>query len=108
MATQSSIHTMSNIANVFNPPTESKPVEDCLSCDVFNSFFLFAAGGYLASGKAITNDKKLSLEEFNKKNPVWWRNGIRGFGGVLIAYGFYRSYDTYESWKTSQVKKFNQ
>ncbi|SMN18280.1 similar to Saccharomyces cerevisiae YDL157C Putative protein of unknown function [Maudiozyma saulgeensis] len=96
---------MSNIANVFNPQQESKPIEDCLSCDIFNSIFLLGTGGYLVSGKAIIKDKKVSLKNFNEKNPVWWRNSIRGFGGFLVAYGIYRSFDTYESWKTSQEKK---
>lgn len=96
---------MSNIANVFNPQQESKPVEDCLSCDIFNSIFLLGAGGYLSSGKAILKDKKVSVEEFNKKNPIWWKNSVRGFGVFLIGYGIYRSFDTYESWKTSEEKK---
>lgn len=98
---------MSNIANVFNPQQESKPIEDCLSCDIFNSIFLLGTGGYLSSGKAILKDKKVSVKEFNKKNPIWWRNGVRSFGAFLIGYGIYRSFDTYESWKTSQEKKLS-
>lgn len=91
---------MSNIANVFNPP-KSEEIEDCLACDVFNSFFLVGAGSYLISGKAIQKDNKISLEEFHKKNPIWWRNSIKGFGAALIGYGAYRGYDT---WRTTQKR----
>lgn len=97
---------MSNIVNVFNPPEETK-FEDCLSCDIFNSVFLLGTGSYLVSGKAITKNNKLSLQEFNKKNPKWWINSLKGFGGALFLYGIYRSGDTYKSWKESQQKKLS-
>ncbi|CCF56391.1 hypothetical protein KAFR_0B00930 [Kazachstania africana CBS 2517] len=97
----------SNILKVFNPPSndQQEKVADCLPCDIFNSIFLVGLGSYLASGKAIKRDPKLSLKEFNAKHPNWWRVGLRGFGGVLLFYGAFRGSETFFVWKSQQVEK---
>ena len=95
----------SNIVDVFTPKKESQTIEDCFTCDVFNSAVLLGAGSYLLSGKAISKNEKMSLKEFNEKNPRWWRTSIRGFGALLLVYGIYRGTETYSSWRRQQERR---
>ncbi|CCD22356.1 Dmo2p NDAI_0A01980 [Naumovozyma dairenensis CBS 421] len=103
---------MSNILSVFNPPAERNFNEeenlDCLPCQVMNSFLAIGFGTYLASGRAITysdKDKKkgVTLKEFERRNPLWWRNSIRSIGGGLLVYGVIRGS---EGWIWNKDKKY--
>lgn len=98
---------MSNILNVFYPPEsrDLKPeeVEDCLPCQLMASIGCTATGAWFLSGKAF-EDNTISVEENLKKNPVWWRNCIKGVGIGLIGYGAFRGYEMVRD----QSKKFTE
>lgn len=60
---------MSNILDTLNPPTTSKPVEDCVSCRVIGGLTLTALGGY-GIGQAIMQGKALSRAAAAGTPPV--------------------------------------
>lgn len=78
----------SNILNVFNPPTESRPVneeESCLACQVMGAMTCLAGGAYFMSElpfKGVKNPQET--------NPTWWKNSVKSAGLVLIGLGVYR------------------
>lgn len=90
---------MSNILKVFNPPPQrelsNEETMDCLPCQIMSSVFSLGFGTYLLSGKPFQysdyeRQKRVTLKEFQKRNPAWWVNGLRGFGGFLILFGLVR------------------
>ncbi|ODV70812.1 uncharacterized protein CYBJADRAFT_173169 [Cyberlindnera jadinii NRRL Y-1542] len=84
---------MSNIVNVFNPPPSRdltpEETKDCVPCQIMSTCFALAAGYWFASGRVFENDK-ISVEENLKKNPIWWRNAVKGFGVGLLGFGVVR------------------
>ncbi|CCC67962.1 hypothetical protein NCAS_0A14040 [Naumovozyma castellii] len=103
---------MSNILSVFNPPQQRDLDEsetlDCLPCQVMNSMLALGFGSYLVSGRAFkysTKDTKagISLKQFEKSNPLWWKSSVKGFGAGLIVYGIVRGT---EGWVWNKEKKY--
>ncbi|AGO11441.1 AaceriACR195Wp [[Ashbya] aceris (nom. inval.)] len=90
---------VSNILSVFNPPPSrdltQEETKDCLPCQLMSSAFALGFGSYLLSGRAFRYNEKdkakgITLEEFNRYNPAWWRNSLRTFGGGLVLLGLVR------------------
>lgn len=105
---------MSNILNLFNPPPSRELTEeetrDCVPCQILSTIFGVGFGGYLASGYAFKyteaeKKKGISLEQFNKVNPLWWKNSMRGLGSVLVIMGLVRGA---EGWLWNKEKKYKQ
>lgn len=65
-----------------------------------------AAGAWFASGRVFDEDVKLSKEESVKKNPIWWKNTVRGSGVALIGFGLYRGGEHWLWNKDKEYKKF--
>ncbi|KAH3902662.1 uncharacterized protein SCODWIG_03680 [Saccharomycodes ludwigii] len=90
---------MSNILNVFNPPPsrDLTPAEtrDCIPCKIMSTLFALGFGTYLYSGKATEYGseeikKGITLKEFSRRNPTWWKYSLKGIGGSLIFFGLLR------------------
>ncbi|CCH61775.1 hypothetical protein TBLA_0F02340 [Henningerozyma blattae CBS 6284] len=103
---------MSNILNVFNPPPErdleKTATMDCVPCQIMATMFSIGFGSYLASGRATKYGKKeqakgVTLQEFEKRNPKWWRSSLRGFGAGLIMFGLIRGS---EGWLWNPRKEY--
>lgn len=106
---------MSNIIDVFNPPPnrrlEPEETMDCLPCQVMASTFALGFGGYLATGQAFKyTDKErkqgITLAEFEKRNPQWWKYSLRGLGSALIVFGIFRGTEGWIWNKDKKYKKF--
>ncbi|CAI6414141.1 AEL_HP2_G0006070.mRNA.1.CDS.1 [Saccharomyces cerevisiae] len=106
---------MSNILAVFNPPPqrelEKEETMDCIPCQVMSTMFSVGFGSYLASGKPFKYGKKeakrgISLTEFEKRNPQWWKVTLRSFGGLLIAFGFVRGTEGWLWHKNKEYKNY--
>lgn len=105
----------SNIVSVFNPPPQrtlsTEETMDCVPCQVMATMFSIGFGGYLAAGQPFKytdkeRKKGISLQEFEKQNPKWWKNGIRGFGGALVIFGLFRGTEGWLWNKNKKYKKF--
>ncbi|AQZ12091.1 YDL157C [Zygosaccharomyces parabailii] len=105
---------MSNIVDVFNPPPQrdlsEEETRDCLPCQVMSSLFTLGFGGYLAAGQPFKYTEKerkrgITVAEFEKRNPLWWRAGLRGFGSALVLFGFIRAT---EGWVWNKNKKYKE
>ncbi|CCE63767.1 hypothetical protein TPHA_0F02860 [Tetrapisispora phaffii CBS 4417] len=104
----------SNILAVFNPPPardmDKSEYQDCLPCQIMSSFFAIGFGSYLASGKPFKYGEKerkagMSLADFDKRNPKWWRGTMRGLGGSLVVLGVIRGTEGWMWNKDKQYKK---
>ncbi|KAM9932650.1 hypothetical protein OXX80_007722 [Metschnikowia pulcherrima] len=79
---------MSNILNVFNPPSgRDLSEEECIGCTAVQSAVCFAGGAYFLSSMPFKG--KNGLVDL-KKHPVWFQRGVRGTGIALVALAFYR------------------
>lgn len=105
----------SNILSVFNPPPErlltKDETMDCIPCQVMSTLFSIGFGGYLASGQPFKYTereqlKNITLGQFDKQNPKWWKNGGRAFGGALIMFGLVRGTEGWLWNKEKEYKKF--
>lgn len=76
-----------------------KSIENCLGCDIFNSVFLLTGGSILSSGVLIRKDPKLSVTQFNRLHPRWWRAGLRFAGVGVIGLGIYRTIECFNNWQ---------
>lgn len=103
----------SNILDIFNPPPRrdltDKETGDCLPCQVMSTVFSLGYGIYLLSGKATehTDEKKLkgiTIEQFEKQNPKWWRASLKTVGIGLIVLGLFRGTDGF-LWNTDKTYK---
>ncbi|KAH3684316.1 hypothetical protein WICPIJ_004696 [Wickerhamomyces pijperi] len=96
---------MSNIVNIFNPkPSRDLTPEeyaDCLPCQIMATFGCITAGSYFLTDR-LWNDPNISLKENLEKNPIWWRNSIKGLGVLLIGYGGYRGLEASWGWNQDQ------
>ncbi|QLG73417.1 hypothetical protein HG535_0E05010 [Zygotorulaspora mrakii] len=105
----------SNILAVFNPPPQRtlnhEETMDCVPCQVMSTMFAVGFGGYLAAGQPFKFSERerlkgLTLEEFQKRNPKWWVNGLRGFGGALVIFGLVRGTEGWLWNPRKEYKKF--
>lgn len=106
---------MSNILSVFNPPPsrelDEEETRDCVPCQVMSTVFGIGFGSYLVSGRAFKyseaeKKKGISLEEFNKRNPMWWRRSLKGLGSIFIIMGLARGTEGWLWNKEKEYKKF--
>lgn len=102
----------SNILSVFNPSKQrdlsKEETMDCVPCQIMSSMFALGFGSYLASGKPFEYSEKekargVSLAEFERRNPMWWRGAMRGLGGSLVILGFIRGT---EGWLWNKGKEY--
>lgn len=84
---------------------DTKSIENCLGCDIFNSVFLLIGGSILSSGSLIRKDPKLSVSQFNKLHPLWWRRGLRFAGVGVLGLGVYRTVEWIYNWKLDLYPK---
>lgn len=105
----------SNIISLFNPPPERdlplEETQDCIPCQVMSTVVALGFGSYLLSGKAFEysmNDKKkgISFEEFQRRNPKWWRYSLKSLGGSLVVLGLVRGSEGWLWNPEKEYKKF--
>lgn len=100
----------SNILDIFNPPSSSKPGssssssatdpnEPCLQCLTVSSAVMIGAGSYLASGLVFyTKDSK----PLPNVTPTW-RMTVRGAGAFLLGFGIYRGISALQLYMTGDT-----
>ncbi|AET39671.1 Dmo2p Ecym_4648 [Eremothecium cymbalariae DBVPG len=102
----------SNIFAVFNPPPtrnlEDDESKDCLPCQIMSTVFSVGFGSYLLSGKAFEYSMKdkmkgITVEEFNRMNPKWWRVSVKNLGGAFIILGLVRGTEGW-LWTTKKLE----
>ncbi|SCU93652.1 LAMI_0E15126g1_1 [Lachancea mirantina] len=104
---------VSNILSVFNPAPsrdlDESETRDCVPCQVMSTLFSLGFGSYLVSGKPFEycekdQKKGISLREFNRLNPQWWRITLRSAGGILLLFGLFRGTEGW-LWNRGKIYK---
>ncbi|EDO17072.1 hypothetical protein Kpol_530p42 [Vanderwaltozyma polyspora DSM 70294] len=105
----------SNILSVVNPPPQrdldNEETKDCIPCQIMSTMFSIGFGAYLVSGKPfeyteVERRRGVTMAEFEKRNPKWWKGSLRGLGGTLIILGFVRGTEGWLWNKEKEYKKF--
>lgn len=89
---------ISNILEIFNPPTtgktsssssnNNKDEEPCLTCLATSSAFMILGGAYLASGLVFYT--KEGAPPLPKTVTPQWKTMVRGGGAFIIGLGLFR------------------
>lgn len=90
---------LSNILDIFNPPSSSNPRnppnpteplesdEPCLQCLTLSSLVMVGVGSYLSTGLVFR------LKEGEQPNPNVsknWKFTVKSFGAFVLGFGLYR------------------
>ena len=88
----------SNILNIFTntEPSDISYKEECLTCQIMGSATCLVAGAYFMSNLPFSGSNTSV-----KRNPIWWKNSVKGAGAIIFALGILRGG---EGWLWNQEK----